>query len=127
MFPRDHDAAILHLRAEATAPAAARRFVDAVLGDDLGAERQADTRLLVSELVTNALRHTGTEIELCLVRHGDTVEVGVRDYGGGHPVKKAQAGEDGGWGLRLLDLITSRWGVETERPGKTVWFHLRLG
>lgn len=127
MFSRHHDAAILHLRAEATAPAAARRFVDAVLGDDLGAERQADTRLLVSELVTNALRHTGTEIELFLVRRGSTLEVGVRDYGGGRPVKKASADEDGGWGLRLLERITSRWGVQTERPGKTVWFELPVG
>lgn len=101
-----------------------------------------DAELLVSELVTNSLRHGGLDanqgIEVCLRGSPQTVMVEVADRGRGfggqrpHPVGKTVSNRtvverDGAnWGLFLVDQIAYRWGI-AEQGDVRVWFELRPG
>ncbi|MEE4542222.1 ATP-binding protein [Streptomyces sp. V4-01] len=88
--------------------------------------------LLVSELVTNAVRHSrvrGRRIEIrCELREG-ALRVEVSDAGDGVPaVRAAGADDESGRGLALVAALAADWGV-LPRPhgiGKTVWFACRL-
>ncbi|HEX8051911.1 MAG TPA: ATP-binding protein [Thermoleophilaceae bacterium] len=88
-----------------------------------------DIRLLVSELVTNSVRHArgaGRElVGLDVVRSGGTVRVEVSDGGTGfQPRARTKAhDEPGGWGLHLVDRLADRWGVEAGRRAR-VWFEI---
>ena len=88
-------------------------------------ERETDSRLsvLVTELVTNAVRHGGGSVRLS-VQHADgVVRAEVRDGGAGfdRSAKLAIEGNaDGGFGLKIVDRMADRWGAE---PG-LVWFEL---
>jgi anti-sigma regulatory factor (Ser/Thr protein kinase) len=94
-----------------------------------------DIRLLVSELVTNCVKHarTGPEESIVLaVDIGDSrVRVTVSDDGPGFEPPAAppteQAAEAGsGWGLFLVDQLSEDWGVE-RAGGASVWFELDRG
>ncbi len=93
---------------------------------ELGADRNATMRLLISELVTNALRHgdRAGPVELH-ASWNDVVRVEVIDRGDGFtPVPRAGPPEDpGGYGLFLVGSLADRWGVEND-PCTTVWFEL---
>jgi anti-sigma regulatory factor (Ser/Thr protein kinase) len=87
-----------------------------------------DIRLLVSELVTNSVRHAGAErelVRLSVLTKGSTVRVEVSDGGRGFaPTARTKAQDEvGGWGLHLVDRLADRWGVETGRRTR-VWFEL---
>ena len=89
---------------------------------------EVDTlRLLVSEVVTNAVRHGGSTrpVELHASWNSE-VRIEVSDHGEGFtPEPRAGAlDEPGGFGLLLVGRLADRWGVETE-GGTTVWFVLR--
>jgi anti-sigma regulatory factor (Ser/Thr protein kinase) len=91
-------------------------------------QAQVDTlRLLVSEVVTNAVRHGATDAPLELhARWNSEVRVEVSDHGDGfspHPRVRALE-EPGGFGLFLVGSLADRWGVDTD-DGTTVWFVLR--
>jgi two-component sensor histidine kinase len=81
--------------------------------------------LLVSEVVTNAVRHAaGGMILLDATLSPDHLLVRVHDESSQLPVRRA-AGETGGWGLGLLDELSKQWGVEAHsRDGKSVWFEV---
>ena len=88
-----------------------------------------DIRLLISELVTNSVRHSSADpaarVRLEVMSGDRTVRVEVSDSGGGfvpRPRTKAQD-EEGGWGLHLVERIAARWGVETGRVTR-VWFEI---
>jgi anti-sigma regulatory factor (Ser/Thr protein kinase) len=86
-----------------------------------------DLQLLVSELVTNSLRHAGLGpgdvIDLRVKRLGCGVRVEVVDPGRRFaPAMKDRPSENGGWGLRIVDRVADRWGVEV--PHSRVWFEL---
>jgi anti-sigma regulatory factor (Ser/Thr protein kinase) len=104
------------------APAQARQALEPLLRRfDLDPTVGDDIRLLVSELVTNAIRHSGTD-EVCVtVRPGDPLRFGVRDYGHGRPYIRDDNGP-GGYGLPLVERLSSRWGVDKLPNGKVVWF-----
>jgi anti-sigma regulatory factor (Ser/Thr protein kinase) len=94
-----------------------------------------DVRLLISELVTNAIRHGGLSredwIELEVEVSPATVHVEVVDPGVGfRPQAPSPRTPDSpgssGWGLVFLDRIASRWGVNN-RNGTCVWFEMDLG
>jgi anti-sigma regulatory factor (Ser/Thr protein kinase) len=88
----------------------------------LDRERLDTAVLLISELVTNAVLHGTGEIRLTIDIHGDDARFSVCDEGSGTPVVRPEPGPDGGWGLRLVGALASRWGV---REGRTqVWFEL---
>jgi anti-sigma regulatory factor (Ser/Thr protein kinase) len=108
----------------------ARRALDDLIG--VASEGcLEDARLLVSELVTNSIRHgnlaAGQDIELRADVDGDALRVEVRDPGGGFELQARTAGtqENSGWGLYLVGLLAERWGVS--RDGSTmVWFEIPL-
>ncbi len=87
-----------------------------------------DAALLTSELVSNVLRHTGESCVLTLrFDHGDEfVEIGVTDSAPDLPVNliERQPHTIGGFGLRMVDRLSNRWGCTRNSDSKTVWFQL---
>jgi anti-sigma regulatory factor (Ser/Thr protein kinase) len=87
--------------------------------------------LVISELVTNAVRHTASTAIMCQVRSTDRlVHVEVKDEGAGSstPRKLApDADAESGRGLLLVDTLTDAWGVRSSDPdgGRTVWATFR--
>ncbi|MES4908410.1 MULTISPECIES: ATP-binding protein [unclassified Streptomyces] len=88
-----------------------------------------DAELLVSEVVTNALRYTGgpVRLTLCLCPADDALRCEVEDADPTLPQTR-QAGEDdeGGRGLYMIDLLARCWGSHRTGTGKTVWFELHV-
>ncbi|MFC3575838.1 ATP-binding protein [Streptomyces yaanensis] len=86
------------------------------------------TVLLVSELVTNALRHATGPIGVRLVRPADaapTLLVEVSDPLPDPPHERtARSDDENGRGLQLVAHSSSRWGTRPGNTGKTVWFEL---
>ena len=104
------------------APRQARQMVRDLLAPD----RAEDATLLVSELVTNAVKYGPEEKPISLiVGHGEgRTRFTVHDLGLG-PLPEMRAENDpapGGHGLRLVDALADRWGVE--RGSTRVWFEL---
>jgi anti-sigma regulatory factor (Ser/Thr protein kinase) len=104
------------------APRVARDYVRTV-AVALGDARGEDAVLLVSELVTNAVKYGGDgPIELVIEQPRGNMRFAVRDPGGPGPLPEIRepGPRGGGHGLRLVDTIADRWGVE---HGSTiVWF-----
>lgn len=101
----------------------ARRYVTERLTEH-GETALLDTaRLVVSELVTNAVRHARVDFELVLARVGDRVLVRVRDTAPGRPeVRNVPVDSVDGRGLALVEMVSSDWGVTQESDGsKWVW------
>lgn len=105
--------------------AAARRAVDGLSGH-LPEDQLGDIRLLVSELVTNSLRHADLEPDdsiLLRVRTADSVvRVEVADPGPGFEFNGRPDDPETveGWGLYLVATLSDRWAVERN----IVWFEL---
>ncbi|WP_251015983.1 SpoIIE family protein phosphatase [Streptomyces sp. ISL-99] len=84
------------------------------------------TELLVSELVTNALRYGEGEIRLRLLLDR-TLVCEVWDAGLVQPRRRrARDTDEGGRGLQLVGLLSAAWGSRRTPRGKTVWFELAL-
>jgi anti-sigma regulatory factor (Ser/Thr protein kinase) len=91
-----------------------------------------DVRLLVSEVVTNSLRHSGMgpddHVAMRVEASAEVLRVEVADPGPGFPTHapiKPGPERTGGRGLWLVDLIASRWGVR-RGDGTCVWFEIDL-
>lgn len=85
-----------------------------------------DARLIISELVTNAIRHTRTRrVGVSVTRHPDRVRIVVTDTSRATPVP-ADPGPDAeaGRGLQLIDQVATRWGSDRLSTGKRVWVEL---
>ncbi|MGH9265637.1 MAG: ATP-binding protein [Acidimicrobiales bacterium] len=104
----------------------ARRFVEEVLTDAELVPLTYSATMLVSELVANAILHTGTPIEIVVTADGVAVRVEVHDGSPQLPVRKHYSNMSGtGRGLLLVDRMASQWGAErTADGGKVVWFEL---
>jgi anti-sigma regulatory factor (Ser/Thr protein kinase) len=118
----------LRLSSGPDAVAAARRGLDG-LESQIGSDRLNDMRLLVSELVTNSVRHArsteGEELELSVIVSDETIHVVVSDHGPGFEAAPRSPDDDpgSGWGLFLVEQLSDRWGVELN--GSTqVWFEM---
>jgi two-component sensor histidine kinase len=91
-----------------------------------------DILLLVTELVTNAVRHAGVgpdrslRVELRRAARWVRVEVAHPGNGFQHKPEPPSLDAGGGWGLVLLDRIADRWGITSWAGGTCVWFELRL-
>ena len=124
---------------EPKAAAAARRFVRDTLQDWVvtgaadGHGLVDDAVLLTSELVTNAVVHAGTQVQVTCRLADGAVEVVVSD---GHPGRLVPEAPErdavpsertGGRGLLLPAALASAWGVAYGRASKAVWFRLALG
>jgi anti-sigma regulatory factor (Ser/Thr protein kinase) len=117
----------LRLVPDVSAPAAARRAL-AGLRTSLGPDATEAATLLLSEVVTNAVRHAGLDdvdtIRVHVRLHPGVVRVDVSDPGSGFDPERDRIEEpDAGWGLRLLDRLATRWGVE-RGARSTVWFEV---
>src|SRR5919199_465767 len=103
----------MRLPDEPRAVAEARRAVESLSGR-LSSERLEDLRLLVTEVVTNAIRHAGGWVDLRVDALPTCVRVEVTDCGPGFdPSRRLEPDVDsmGGRGLLLVDEIADRWGV----------------
>ncbi|MGA5894455.1 SpoIIE family protein phosphatase [Streptomyces venetus] len=79
------------------------------------------TELVVSELVTNAIRHAEPPIQLRLI-HDTTLTCEVSDGGSTAPhLRRARTYDEGGRGLLLVAQLTDRWGTRQCATGKTIW------
>ena len=110
------------------AASTARNALTRRFGSVLTVRGLEDVRLLVTELISNSLRHAGLRKDDRVslragVRDGH-VRVEVRDPGRDGPVRKREPqARGGGYGLYLVERLSRRWGVE--RNGDTVvWFEL---
>jgi anti-sigma regulatory factor (Ser/Thr protein kinase) len=108
--------------------AEARRALGEV-SDHLSPRRLEDARLLVSELVTNAIRHAdlddGDVIRLIVVTGDRALRIEVCDPGQGFEMTEPvpDPARPSGWGLYLVRELSDRWGVEHNQETR-VWFEL---
>ena len=107
----------------------ARRALDRVR-PEVDELTMRNARLLVSELVTNVIRHVSPEdgadrIVLTVERDERALRIEVCDSGGGfEPAPRADTQDaSSGWGLHILAQVAARWGVESD-GGTRVWFEL---
>ena len=107
---------------------AARRFATQTLrGWDVPAEVADPAVLLVSELVTNAVRHAPGQVELVLECSAVVLRAAVHDGTRDLPqARRADPSDEGGRGLALVAALATRWGVLHDEPGKQVWFEFEL-
>ncbi len=118
--------ALLDLDAGPTSAAQARAAV-AACSDRLGLDELSDdVVLVVSEMVTNAVRHAQPPVELEIEAGEDDVVISVRDGSPLPPVARTpDVDAEGGRGMLLVDLLSDDHGVRSQPPGKTVWARLR--
>jgi len=116
------------LPAVAGAVSEARRWTASVAGGMLAEDQAANLRLVISELVTNALRHgaEGRRIDLAVTPKPEFLCVQVTDDGPGlAPRPRAlETDDNGGFGLFFVEQLTRRWGVTRENRRTRVWFEL---
>lgn len=115
----------------ATAPTQARTVVTERFGSRLAARVLEDVRLLVTEMITNALRHgslrSGDCVALKAWLTGDILHIEVHDPGrNGDVVQRPPGQRGGGYGLYLVERLAKRWGVD-RRDGTVVWCEVPSG
>ncbi|MGH2808182.1 MAG: ATP-binding protein, partial [Actinomycetota bacterium] len=116
------------LSGDLTAAAEARRSLNALTGA-LDPDTFDDVRLLVTELVTNSVRHAdladGEGIHLRVTTSDHVVRVEVMDHGRGFEPRDRDAPltQASGWGLYLVDKLADRWGVDGD-DDTCVWFEI---
>ncbi len=110
--------------------ATARRLAQVVVLRQwrLSPKMTEDAVLLVSELVGNAVRHTGARVfGLRMRRRPGWIRVEVRDPSRGLPcLMPVQEMDISGRGVFLVDKLSDRWGVDLLPRGKTTWFEMRV-
>ncbi|MFD3943348.1 SpoIIE family protein phosphatase [Streptomyces sp. NPDC058579] len=85
------------------------------------------TELVLSELVTNAIRYAGGPVRVRLIRAGRLI-CEVSDPSATHPrMRRARLTDEGGRGLYLVAQLTARWGSRYSRSGKTIWAEQEFG
>ncbi len=119
---------VLRLAPHSSSVPAARAFATGTCRSWGLAEAAETVAIVVSELVTNAVLHARTDIELRLEQLDDTVRVEIHDDGPGLPRRGDDAfpaehplPRDHGYGLMLVEMLTRAWGVTPAETGKTVW------
>lgn len=124
----------MKLPAQPIAASEARRGLS-VLANEVPEETYEDVRILVTELVTNSVRHSGVadseaeHVWLGVWSNRECLHVEVADSGSGFEkvVKPTTPDQLGGWGLQIVDRLTDRWGVKrVNGSGSTVWFEIDI-
>lgn len=125
MVPHELEQQFSH-GARPTAIGRARHDVkDALASAEIDDRTAGDLLLLVSELVTNAVRHAESEsFEVRLAVSPERVRLEVRDQGAGFQPKVAPREDGGGgYGLVIVERIADRWGVEHD-DGGLIWLEV---
>jgi len=122
-----HERSVTRLPSDPSAVPAARRFASQAVAH-LGHHGEVldKTRLLVTELATNAVMHANSEIRLSVVPDDDKVRVEVRDDDPNpiQPPCRPDPQAEHGRGLWLVAAMANSWGVNRNDKGKTVWFEV---
>ncbi len=108
---------------------AARRFVtDLLTGLGCSCSLRDDAELMLSEVVTNAVRHQSDgKIEITAVLRGSALRVSVTDDSREVPVARSGTDAANGRGLFLIETLATRWGWAPLENGKVVWFEAVCG
>jgi anti-sigma regulatory factor (Ser/Thr protein kinase) len=116
---------------DARAPGAARSVVGRVLGERVAAVVLERAKLVMSELVTNSVRHSGggagaaVVVRVCPVPEGFWLEVEDSGHDGAVARTAVNPEAGGGYGLLLVDALSEQWGLERRAQGGTrAWAHL---
>ncbi|MEU8030881.1 SpoIIE family protein phosphatase [Streptomyces sp. NPDC049099] len=121
------DVAYWRLEPEETAPGQARRLARRALARWDLEDLTDSVELLVSEVVTNAVRYASRPVTLRLLRT-DVLRCEVGDDVPQLPrLRQARATDEGGRGLYLVNKLARRWGATRLSTGKVVWFELNRG
>jgi len=121
----------IDIAATAEAPGKARRWLDDCSELRRLGQVAFDVRLLVTELVSNSVRHAGVgqddHVSVTLKLTSACVRVEVSDAGEGFaiPERPQKRNADGGRGLQILAAVAHRWGIERAQP-ISVWFEIDL-
>ncbi|WP_238019358.1 SpoIIE family protein phosphatase [Dactylosporangium sp. AC04546] len=118
--------AVRRFHSEAASAASARRFAADVL-TAWGLGDLVDTaRLLVGEVITNAVQHTVGDVQVRIALRGSRLRVEVRDASERRPSPRAAATDsESGRGLQIVASLADDWGFDVhEGGGKIVWFEL---
>ena len=120
------DEEVLELRGDRRDPFAARRATRAFLDGRVDPPMCDDVLLVVSELVTNAVVHAGTDLTVRLQISSSRLRVEVTDTAAQLPVMRdLDHVAERGRGMRIIARVADRWGVEPVGDrGKTVWAEL---
>jgi anti-sigma regulatory factor (Ser/Thr protein kinase) len=125
----EDDTLVLRLGGGPDAAATARGAL-ARLRADLDPPLMETLRLLVTELVTNSVRHASADtVNLRVTVKTASVFTEVRDQGPGFDPSTTGTPRDdrSGWGLFLVERLSDRWGTARDTDGTRVWFELRRG
>ena len=117
--------ALYKIDPEPRGPAQARRIIAEELASRLPDSVLDDIKLMVSELVTNGIVHGSTAAEVPLMLDvcvNRDVRCRVLDQGRGFADRARNEGPDGGWGLRVVERLADRWGMECSPDRTEVWF-----
>ncbi|MER6526881.1 SpoIIE family protein phosphatase [Streptomyces sp. NPDC001508] len=123
---RSRDTATWHLPARDDTAARTRVLASPLLRRWHTGEQARDNALLViSELVTNAVRFGTGPVTVRLVKAGSRLSCEVGDTGNGRPrLRRGEPLDDSGRGLHVVHRLTTRWGVRWTSTGKAVWAEL---
>ena len=124
--------ALYKIEARPEGPAKARRIVAEELSTLLSPGELDDVKLMVSELVTNGIVHAREEneapvmLDLCV---NGGIRCTVLDQGPGFCAGLADVRDDArpGWGLRLVEQLSDRWGMQCSPRRTEVWFERGCG
>ena len=113
----------LRLAPHPTAALASRNFISRTLSEWRLSRHIPAACLVVSELVSNAMTHTGTDLDLTVSEHRQAIRIAVRDNSPDLPVERAgTTSAEGGRGLTIVAGLSSAWGVLPHADGgKVVW------
>jgi anti-sigma regulatory factor (Ser/Thr protein kinase) len=123
----DRKTSHIHLQPVPAAAGEARRFVRST-ATSLAPDTLDDVVVLTSELVTNAVLHARTALELGVTLTADAVLICVGDGTVATPrMPESSEGRENGRGIMMVRALADDWGVEPSenRSGKVVWFLLR--
>jgi anti-sigma regulatory factor (Ser/Thr protein kinase) len=127
-LPVDEGVAVYGLPAVKASVPEARRLACEFAPDAMTSDQCGKLRLAVTEVVANAVRHSGSSEEIRLILTAKDGYLCVRVIDGGNglvPAPGAMGTEPGaGFGLFLVEQLTRRWGVTREEGRTRVWFEI---
>lgn len=123
---REGEPSWAHLPAEPQSVGQARLWVRSLCNESYRREMCEDAELVITELVSNAIKHAATEVRIeARPAESRGLRLSVIDQSA-RPIRRPDVDvlAESGRGLLLVDLLSTRWGVAAEPDGKQVWAEL---